>query len=78
MIMLIIALFSALLAVLLFYFLTSRKGEPKTSAPSLQPIQSPAVNPSDPVILDASAKAREIVLEAKDEAIRVKREAEEE
>ena len=74
--MLIVALLSALGAVLLTYVLVVKKDRSKPPAPPSAP--TPQINPADPAILDASAKARELLLEAKDEALKVKREAEEE
>ena len=76
---LIVGLVSAFAAALVVYLLTQKKVEPtKEVSPSQPVVVKPQINMSDPVILDASAKAREIILEARDEALKLKREAEEE
>lgn len=76
---LIVGLVSAFAAALVVYLLTQKKVEPTKEVPASQPVViKPKINESDPLVFDASAKAREIILEARDEALKLKREAEEE
>lgn len=77
----IVALVSAVSAALVVYLLTKKSSSPPLPEPSQAHPAVPLsgmVKDSDPSVVDALTRAREIVLEAKDEALRIKRQTEEE
>lgn len=68
-----LAIVSAAVAAVLVYFVTRPR---KKESPQIN--SKPLLSPDDPVLVEAAAKAKEIILEARDEVLKVKKESEDE